>query len=307
MKTTKNTLIVLFLTIGYLLVACSTQGQSLPTTTVTGVLLLSPTPSVQASQTFLPTAAPTKTLTPTWTPLPTLTLKQAREKINDLNSDNGGCQLPCWWGLIPGKATWNEALQLLAPFTEIKQGESRSFVENGKTHYVTNYTFYYKFPGETASQRLIIDVQDDLVIGFTIFPAKTEHNFTLSQILMYFGKPNQVYVSAQPDTQTNQLLPAIIVLDYGDKGIWASYEFPLSKTGENLKICPDSTGAKLELWNPKIKYSNKMLIAEYVTMITGFDPKILENVSKMNIASFYETYKSSGAVPCLETPINLWP
>lgn len=304
----KSALFVLATVVLGISVASATQIEvkSIPTRTpLAGILL--PPPSIQPSQTLIPTASPTGKVAPTWTPLPTLSIKQAQEKINALNLNNGGCQLPCWWGITPNITTWQETLQFLASFTVIKQGENGSFFEGGKTYHTMYFEVYYDIPGEEESRRMLFSGQDGVVIGITVFPPDTEPNYKLDQLLMLFGKPNQIYVSAQPYSQTVELPPAIIILDYTNFGILASYQFPLHKSGENLNICPKSVGARLELQDPQIKYTNALSIEEYVSMITGFDPKKLENVSEMNIDAFYEAFQDPSSSVCLETPVILWP
>src|SRR3989304_793202 len=98
----------------YVLVACSAHTELPPTPTSSPMATQSSpliTPAIQASQTPVPTNTSTAIPTSTWTPLPTITTKQAREKIDNLNLNNGGWQLPCWWGFTSGTTTWPEALQ----------------------------------------------------------------------------------------------------------------------------------------------------------------------------------------------------
>ncbi len=202
---------------------------------------------------------------------------------------------------------WSEAMRFLAPFSEMKQGGSKSFDAEGEKHYTTNYGIYYPVSDKEELEHFYIDIQDELVIGIGPYPPSTEHNFKLDQILTLVGKPNQIYVSAQPDSPIGHLLPAIILLDYSDIGIWASYEYPLEKSGDTLKICPKPVGPQLELWDPEMEHSRRISIEEYVSMVTGFSPKILENVSNMSIESFYQTFQDLNRSICLDTPISFWP
>ncbi len=75
------------------------------------------TPTQRAS-TVTPTV--TRTLSPPhllqWTPGAKLPPDEVEKKIMSLYSNNGGCELPCWWGITPGKTTGAESLSLLAPF-----------------------------------------------------------------------------------------------------------------------------------------------------------------------------------------------
>ncbi|GIK57231.1 MAG: hypothetical protein BroJett015_28940 [Chloroflexota bacterium] len=54
------------------------------------------------------------TSTPTITPAPTLSPEQEGDFLSSLMSDNGGCELPCWWGVTPGQTGEQEARDLFA-------------------------------------------------------------------------------------------------------------------------------------------------------------------------------------------------
>jgi hypothetical protein len=43
----------------------------------------------------------------------TLDSEEAQKLVQKLLENNGGCKLPCWWGITPGKTTWAEARQIL--------------------------------------------------------------------------------------------------------------------------------------------------------------------------------------------------
>ena len=65
------------------------------------------TSTLEIEKTATATQRPTWTLSPTpilwvdWTPLPDLTIDEARENLRNLLETNGGCDLPCWWGITP--------------------------------------------------------------------------------------------------------------------------------------------------------------------------------------------------------------
>ena len=88
-----------------------TQIPASPTSTTTR------TPT--STQTRLPrptaTSQPTKTATPT--KYPTLDSQGRLNFVLQELKTNGGCQLPCWWGITPGKTTWSEMVD-----TFVKQG-----------------------------------------------------------------------------------------------------------------------------------------------------------------------------------------
>jgi hypothetical protein len=62
--------------------------------------------------TATPTAIP---LTATPKPLPTATLtnEQIDANLTELMLTNGGCELPCWWGILPGETSIDSARESL--------------------------------------------------------------------------------------------------------------------------------------------------------------------------------------------------
>src|SRR5690242_550646 len=81
-----------------------------------------PTPSksleISSSPVFTPvTATASETPSPFPSPIPTLDTASARQQVLKLFETNNGCHLPCWWGIIPGKTKWDDALNILAPIS----------------------------------------------------------------------------------------------------------------------------------------------------------------------------------------------
>src|SRR3990172_6047576 len=78
-----------------------------------------PPEAALAEQTLMPLPAATlgPTLTPVWTPRPTLAEAEAAQALRDLIMTNGGCGLPCVWGLTPGETTWRDAEAILLTFS----------------------------------------------------------------------------------------------------------------------------------------------------------------------------------------------
>ena len=74
--------------------------------------LMPPTPTaVLPSLTFTSTRrpiapSPLNTATPTRVPVSTLGAKQQAQFVADMLKTNGGCELPCWWGITPGQTAW---------------------------------------------------------------------------------------------------------------------------------------------------------------------------------------------------------
>lgn len=304
-----------------LLANCTTQLPAVTYTTTPQATDTS-TPDIKPSETATwtprPTNAPTFTPSLTWTPMPTLSAQQAQAKIKELLETNGGCELPCWWGLIPNHTSWPEALQFLTPMTvDIGQGERVNFQKDGKSHFSTSFDVYYELAGASEPARILIGVQDNIISGINVFPSSTQYKYQLYQILSLFGMPKQIFISAQQSAPNPILPPTVIILDYSDIGVWASYGYIPSEVGENLVVCPepggervsvyDNVGGRLRLFDPDMENDRGFSIEEYADMVGGFTAKKLEDVTNMTIETFYNTFIDPEPETCLETPADLWP
>lgn len=307
-----------------LLTNCTTQLPDVTDTAYTFTppalytLTLDVKPSETATSTPTSTEIPALTPTTTWTPLPTLSAQDAQVKIKELLETNSGCELPCWWGITPNKTLWPETLHVLAPLiSSIGQGGSENFSTDGKRHSMTSYSVYYEIAGVSEQGRIDFDIQDDVIIGIGVFPPSTQYKYQLHQLLALLGPPRQIFISAQQSAPIPILPPTVLILDYSDIGVWASYGYIPSKIGENLVICPkpntgkvsiyDNVGGRLELFDPTMENDRALSIEEYADTVGGFTAKKLEDVTDMTIETFSNTFVAPNPEVCLETPANLWP
>jgi hypothetical protein len=319
-----RTKIILLILVMISLTNCTTQIADVTSRaeTATHQATYTLTPNAKASETAtrtpIPTNLPTIVPTLTWTPLPTLSAQQANAKIKELLETNGGCELPCWWGIVPNKTAWPEALHYVSPYIfQLEHGSPQIYYENGNKHTYTSFEFFYDVPGVAEPARVELGVKDDTVDRMTMYPPGTEYKYQLHQLLALLGPPKQILISAQSSSPISQLPPTVLVLDYGDIGVWGAYGYIPTQVGGNLVICPqsslgkvsiyDNIGGRLELFDPDLDNPGALSIQEYADMVGGFTAKKLEDVTNMNIETFYNTFVGPKPSECLETPANLWP
>jgi hypothetical protein len=298
--------------------------------TSTPQLTITFTPTIKPSKIATPTHASTNMPTPVptiaWTPLPTLSAYERDAKIRELLETNGGCELPCWWGITPNKTSMPEALHFLTSLmVEIMQGRSKTIYEGGKEHSSTNFEVYFEIPNVSKRGRILFDVQDNVVIWISIFPPGTQYRYQLHQLLSLLGIPEQIYISAWSSPKVpalDEVPPAILVLDYSHIGVWAAYGYLPDRVGEIISICPQdfgkrtsifeellgNIGGRLELFDPTMEYPRAISIEEYAKMVSGNrSVSKLEDVTNMTTETFYNTFIDPNSKACLETPANLWP
>lgn len=148
-----------------------------------GILLLS---NCVAVKTSVPTPIPeiTNTLEPTLTAIPKATLvpEEARKLVQELLENNGGCKLPCWWGITPGKTTWAEARIFLEGFS-VYVGETGEVQIPLPTPY-SNAT--YMDHGYSIKNGIVDHID---IYNFNLAP-----NYYLPKFLETYGQPTEIWM-----------------------------------------------------------------------------------------------------------------
>lgn len=277
-----------------------------PTLTPQSQLLIATTST--PSETPTPTRVSSPEPSSTWTPLPTLSMHEREAKLKELLETNGGCELPCWWGITPYQTSWPETVHYLIPIaSDIREGESATYYENGQKHFTTGFDFIYEIEEMSEAGKVSFEIQDDLVIAIHVFPPGTQYKYQLSQILSLLEVPKQVYIGARSGFPGPQNPSAVFVLDYSDIGIWAMYIGDASLSGENFIVCSSSVGVRLFLFDPAKEYPRGVSFVKAATMFGGVQGKKLEDATDMTPESFYDAFVDPKLGSCLETPANLWP
>lgn len=97
------------------LAACQFEGAANETVVVTQsvpAVAIGTSPStteevVTLTVTHQPTVSSmSSTVTPATSPIPTLSLAEKETIALEYYMTNGNCELPCWWGIVPGEAEW---------------------------------------------------------------------------------------------------------------------------------------------------------------------------------------------------------
>src|SRR3972149_2562983 len=185
------------------------------------------------------TPAETFPITPTFlsSPLPTMDSIEALKYVQNLFLTNGGCRLPCWWGVEPGKTGGNEAKRFLTTFIKrIGQGESLTITEGGETYFTTNYSAYFDVNNHEEEGRIIFDLKNEIVAVITVDPVGTELAYALPKLLTAYGKPKDVYILTYQHAPF-PFIPFSLVLFYQDQGILAYYELEAQRNGEDVEAC----------------------------------------------------------------------
>ena len=262
------------------------------------------TPSNTSTPTALPTIQPTATIRPTAIPTP-----QGDNPIQQvlwLYETNNGCQLPCWWGIVPGQTTWEVAERFFSSFIP----DIYSVSGNGGISYSPRIPLAPEIFGTDSTlptysvRNGIVDlILTDVAIVYDT-PSGYLTPYVLATFLATYGQPTEVWLSTYPTSIENDL-PFGVVLFYPAKGIVAAYGDNGERVGDLVHGCPQANPAfylrlsapNLDITFERIKDRTSALKREYLS---------LEEATGMDVATFYQIFQNPENTICLETPADLW-
>jgi hypothetical protein len=304
-----------------LLTGCTSLSQTMEDVTpVMGTAsTLVPSPSFTSTHTSIPVASPTRgepvdpvpTRTPTVVPtlVPTLATDEALAFIRQMQATNGGCELPCWWGITPGGTTWKEAGRVLAPL--------RGY---GSAHLAPGFIF----SGYSGIDARLYGSSNSTVQEIWVFGSshgsdgsrkplpfdESWQPYSLSGALRQLGMPSQVLIGfgpalgdGQPPVDLSTVEPSYeLYIWYDEAGLILRY-MGLATEGETVLLgcfgLDQITDIRLYAREPWPNgFSGPPW--DYWT-----DVQPLEQVTDLSIEEFSEVFLDSDE--CVESSFEHWP
>jgi len=316
-----------FFVVSFLLVACTSQA-STPTPTGEPMAAINtvvstpvpptatqPMPTPVPSATFTPTPTDTPTVTPTLLPtatatppaIPTPPGADVLEQVLWLYETNNGCQLPCWWGIVPGETTWDVAEQFLELFDS-----NISFASNPG---IINYSPEIPLPSQifnAVSTLPIYSVRNGVVHGILTDVAVGDKTppgylsaYILSTFLATYGQPAEIRLFTYRAPFEENDLPFFVLLIYPEQGIIAMYDDNGQLLGDVVQGCPQKNlTSLLKLWASDSDLTVEQIIEGSSALRRDY--RSLEEATGMDVATFYETFRHPENTTCLQTPADLW-
>lgn len=264
------------------------------------------TPKPTASLTPLPSKTPTLTPTvlPTLTPLPTILSQQRGQTYSELMSSNGGCVLPCWWGIELAATSINEVRQL---YTSLGADISEQNNPNGIS--IFEATFLDPQIEKNTQVRHMFITREDMLTE-ALIEIVFDPNYQITSLLQQLGEPSDVWLWTIPELYEG-ILPVRFRLYFPEQGVFVLYSTGGMKIDNSVHVCFEDTGGViLLLWEPDIwdPDGTKGIVDrsnEGGSQFTleGFP---IEEVSNWDVEAFYEILTDPAQSECLETPSNLW-
>ncbi len=274
-----------------------------PTQTSSATPGLTPSPSSTPIST--PSIEPTATETPY--AIPTPPGEGATDQVLWLLETNNGCQLPCWWGMVPGQTEWETSEKLLSLFDEnIYTASDSEFVFYVPLIPLPTRVF------ETDEVQQFYRVEDGIVVRIDTLvsigdtPDGYLNQYTLPSFLSTYGQPSEVWLSTYSSAFENDDLPFFVVMFYPEQGIVASYSDNGIVQGNSVQGCPQADPVSyLILFVPNSEQTFEEVI-DKTSALAERKYLSLEESTDMDVATFYETFKNLDNTTCLETPASLW-
>lgn len=220
---------------------------------------------------------------------------------------NGGCRLPCWWGITPGITTLDEARQVFTPLRHYRS-----------TRGIVGFS-YPDYSGIDAS----IETENDIVKEIWLFASalridkdnkieylpfdESWHRYSLRGVLEQLGSPSKVQIGfgATTDAVGNEYFDQYeLHVFFIDAGLIIRYTgLPDETETGNVRACfalSQAMDIRVYIREPVILSDGLQVPPwDYLT-----NSKPLEEATRLSLVEFYENLQ--GGQDCLESPSSLW-
>lgn len=257
-----------------------------------------------------PTPLPTSTSTPT--PVPTLTIEEEDNLVRQLMETNGGCQLPCWWGIAFGTTVESvkQQLEIMGIGINGWDEEKLDVGNRGCTSlgYLLQGDPYYQVDIYVCAQEVAGAVQSIEISAHRPVDEISKQNFWadwqpyfLGSILEEHGQPD--YVEIILSNPAEPVPPVYILrLSYPEQGLQIAYTIPAVFVELGVaKVClgyENVTQIDMSLYQPA--YEDQLPQYLIANQLETHEENSWENKVGMDLASFYGEYKGSDNPGCVQ-------
>jgi hypothetical protein len=321
------------LLIGGVLANCTPADESINIPlTATETMRVSVSPNI-TTETLIPTVTPLVTTSPApfLTSAPTLDSEVAYRTLRNYLTNMKPCQLPCWWGLSPGKSTLSEVQKQLTEFSGISRRVY--FGQAGNSWTVGNLDIDFDEGDSVIGVRTSYLISSDnsetvsiMGIDTVSLPQSTNGRvygdknynellfaYTLPQIVSTYGIPAQTFITAEIyEAEPTAPDYFVIRLLYPDLGMFIRYRMPAETNDSIYRFCPSLSVVYLDLipkeqGNSYKDYFMQIGSAEWNPAVSEIPfYKSTDEAIGITNEEFYPLITSSPTI-CFESPISIWP
>ena len=248
---------------------------------------------------------PLPTGAPILTPFPTFSDEEEINAFKKLYETNGGCHLPCWWGITPGVTTLKDTQRFIQRFPTFTSFEERLKGPNSLPGFSDNadiYTWATYAPDTDSAVPIDFQVTNGVITKILVAYNIVRYTFPTSSVFQEYGLPDKIYVGPNLHQQNDSHDLAIIVyILYENTHIMIMDNLYGTRDSDRIKLC-ESTPISIEellLWapdeTPNIDFNKP-------------DIKPLEQISSMTQEDFYNKYKDKKSYKniCIDVTNDAW-
>jgi hypothetical protein len=216
---------------------------------------------------------------------------------------NGGCELPCWWGIVPGKTTQDAMVEHFA-----KQGIALR--QEGQLD--LGYLVEPRYREETLdvefqqSNGVVQNISINAAYYYRLAQDEFDYawrEYTLAQMLSRYGPPSQVYLDLT--TGAADWTPGMrqyydLWLVYDKRGIAVRYPGVLIRDNPGWLLCPMFgviDGIEIRLQSPGVERS--IVHIESGEYGYGSFAGTLSELTDVSLEEFYESFDQVPPQGCL--------
>ncbi len=236
---------------------------------------------------------------------------------------NGGCDLPCFLGLHPGKSDWEDVEKLFSPVEAVSKYKLEP----------SDYPSWHELRGICISECGFYELQLDLYEEAGIFQsisartegighepevAKALDAYRLENVFTKYGEPSRVWLRLEPFPNHRDAEPVYSLnVFYDNQGIlldyWGYGVAILGPEKSVARVCPSFE--KLIAFTLFLQSEDDPTPLEDRTVGTEADLQVelpgldlrhrpIENTTDLSISDFYNRLKTPGA--CFDSPTGIW-
>lgn len=209
----------------------------IPTFTPVPTILITSLPPTDT--TVPPTIKPTEYSQSEPTLIPTLSSDEKAQNLIELMQTNNGCDLPCWWGIVPGESSLQETMN------DLTQKGFRAGTTSTGLRVHDDFGVFLQFElDEDIIQA--IHVRGDYLTGAEETPAFSQafaygwQDYSIKEIFNRFGVPSKVLIYSPFRADPGQDASYHLLIFYEDLGIEVEYRGTAEQlNGNQYRACPN--------------------------------------------------------------------
>ncbi len=286
---------------------------TIPTMTTQPTLFSPPTPVLTNTPT--PTSTPLiPTPTTSLTPMPTLTAQERESYVRELLQTNAGCELPCWWGIVPGKTKWEDARKMLEhlgvrisskaePDGSIFHGTGGFDFEDEKVY---NNIGFLERDGVVDS----IYIWSDSGMNEGAFQSLWKH-YDPQLVIPAFGVPSRVWLTTSTIKEGNKGITGYILkIFYDHLGFVVRYDGGVIHS-PIYHICPrfDDPSEGISQISMLLQSPDNQSPLDRIDQGNLIDKytRTIEDATGLSLEEFYQLFTQEDKPACFDTPRDIWP